>query len=87
MIRQTDGHLTQDNDAGFCPGTAVANSGCGSRRRMLEMAQKVREMEKIKRETVGPETWSPELKARFEEKWLRLKKRKQAVGARSGISK
>ncbi|KIK05415.1 hypothetical protein K443DRAFT_675194 [Laccaria amethystina LaAM-08-1] len=27
----TDGHLTQDHDAGFCPATAVQS--CGSRRR------------------------------------------------------
>lgn len=30
-IKQSDGTLTQDNDAGFCPATAV--SSCGARRR------------------------------------------------------
>lgn len=51
---------------------------------MLERAQELHELERIKRETVGPETWSPELKARFEEKWGKLKKRKQAMGGGAG---
>lgn len=74
----------QDHDAYLCPPRPVPSSSCVSRKmRMLERAQEVHDAEKLKRETVGPEAWSPELKARYEEKWGKLKKRKQALGSSS----